>query len=680
MKTKIILFALLLTSAHFANSQDVIEFRVKNFDADSLVLVIKDKEGKEKIDALNYLSNVLCRKNTDSSIICATQALQLSKHLEYRKGIADSYYYLGNDYYLRDSLRPTITNYLKALRIYEDLDPTEEYGNLLWQLAVVNALNERWENALPYCKESLVVYGKINDIPGIRVSTVGLALVCKYLAVSDSALYYHYLDSALYYNYKALDILEQYPNQKQFANVCNEMGINNGFRFWDSGDTVYLTKAISWFVKGLESIDPESGWRVMLTYNINAYYEAYGSEDSTAIGKSYLNSVPRQPGGWSIADKASEMYYQGNVDSALVLYHIALDATEEEIASFTMDTEKNPSQILRGHYGAKGRKKYIHNQLHMIYNELGKEKLALEHYKIFKKTEEELHEKETQDLIDLLELESQEEKRKSQIIIMGQENELKDSKLSQARMANYGMIAFVFVLGLVGVMFVRQNKIKNEHKTVLLEQKLLRLQMNPHFIFNALSNILNFVDKNDNKNASNYLGTFSKLLRTTLESTREDMVPFEKEVSSLENYLELQKLRYKEKFDYHVEVDENIDKEDMSIPPMLVQPFIENAIEHGIRHKKTPGRIDVRFFLKDKKILCEVEDDGVGRKNAWEAETKERASHKSLATDIIKDRIKNLNRKFKQKIQLEIIDKISENAEATGTKVLLDLPFRSVYE
>jgi sensor histidine kinase YesM len=127
-------------------------------------------------------------------------------------------------------------------------------------------------------------------------------------------------------------------------------------------------------------------------------------------------------------------------------------------------------------------------------------------------------------------------------------------------------------------------------------------------------------------------------------------------------------------------VDEKIDEEDMSIPPMLVQPFIENAIEHGIRHKQTPGRIDVRFFLKDKKIQCEVEDDGVGREKAWEAEAKERTGHKSLATDIIKDRIKNLNRKFKQKIQLEIIDVISESKEATGTKVLLDLPYRSVYE
>jgi LytS/YehU family sensor histidine kinase len=157
------------------------------------------------------------------------------------------------------------------------------------------------------------------------------------------------------------------------------------------------------------------------------------------------------------------------------------------------------------------------------------------------------------------------------------------------------------------------------------------------------------------------------------------MVPFEKEIGTLKNYLELQKLRFPEKFEYSLVVDEKIDQEEMSIPPMLVQPFIENAIEHGIRHKKTTGRIDVRFGLKGNKIVCEVEDDGVGREKAWEAEYAERGDRKSLATEIIKDRIHVLNKKFKQKIKLEIIDLKSEKAEAIGTKVLLDLPFGSVF-
>ncbi len=262
---------------------------------------------------------------------------------------------------------------------------------------------------------------------------------------------------------------------------------------------------------------------------------------------------------------------------------------------------------------------------------------------------------------------------------MAQDNELNEMKVAQSRIFNIGVAAIFLILFLVGLLFLRQNKLKNEHKSTLLEQKLLRLQMNPHFIFNAFSNILRLIDMNDNKRASAYLTTFGKLLRTTLESTREDMVPFETEIGTLRNYLELQKLRYPEKFEFSLEVDEKIDQEDMSIPPMLVQPFIENAIEHGIRHKTTTGRIDVRFALMNKKIICEVEDDGVGREKAWEAEYTERGNHKSLATEIIRDRIQVLNKKFKQKIKLEIIDIKSEQSVAIGTKVLLDLPYGSVY-
>ena len=108
---------------------------------------------------------------------------------------------------------------------------------------------------------------------------------------------------------------------------------------------------------------------------------------------------------------------------------------------------------------------------------------------------------------------------------------------------------------------------------------------------------------------------------------------------------------------------------------MLIQPFIENAIEHGIRHKQGKGHIYIRFRLEDKKVICEVEDDGVGREKAWETEYQERKTHKSLATEIITDRIQALNKKLKQKIRLHIIDLKTETNEPSGTKVVLDIPY-----
>jgi LytS/YehU family sensor histidine kinase len=300
---------------------------------------------------------------------------------------------------------------------------------------------------------------------------------------------------------------------------------------------------------------------------------------------------------------------------------------------------------------------------------------ALEYYKLKQETNLELSEEDTKNLIAVLEAESENEKTAKQIAMLERDKQINELKAVQSRNFNIGLIAVFVILLIVGILFIRQNKLKIEHKSTLLEQKLLRLQMNPHFIFNALSSIHSLMNPKDIKRASEYLGNFSRLLRSSLESSREDYILLEEEISSIKNYLELQQLRYENKFDYNIDVDEEIDKEGAIIPPMLIQPFIENAIEHGIRHKEDKGNIYIRFKLDNKKVSCEIEDDGVGREKAWEVEYEKKGKHKSLATEIIMDRINILNRKLKQKISLSITDLKSDANEAVGTMVRLDLPY-----
>ena len=175
--------------------------------------------------------------------------------------------------------------------------------------------------------------------------------------------------------------------------------------------------------------------------------------------------------------------------------------------------------------------------------------------------------------------------------------------------------------------------------------------------------------------ASDYLSRFSKLVRQILNNSVEEYIYLEDEIESIENYLELQKVRYKDMFDYTLEVDEDIDTETVLIPPMLAQPFIENAIEHGMKHKDSKGNIWIRLKLKGSKILYEVEDDGIGRKKAQEILQKNDKDHKSMATTITLDRIKVLNKKRKKKILIDIIDLKNDRDEATGTKVILEIPF-----
>ncbi len=215
------------------------------------------------------------------------------------------------------------------------------------------------------------------------------------------------------------------------------------------------------------------------------------------------------------------------------------------------------------------------------------------------------------------------------------------------------------------------QRLRLENSLLEMERKALRLQMNPHFIFNALDSISSFIFKNDPKQAVRYLNNFAKLMRLTLESSMEHLHPVETEVSILKNYLELEMLRFKGKFEYEIEIDDEIDY-DVGIPPMLIQPHVENAILHGIKPKEGMGHLSIRFILKGDLLICEVEDDGIGRKRA--KELPKRQDHRSMATQINKDRLRLLKISKSDEIDIEIIDK--ENH--TGTKVIIKLPAESI--
>lgn len=217
----------------------------------------------------------------------------------------------------------------------------------------------------------------------------------------------------------------------------------------------------------------------------------------------------------------------------------------------------------------------------------------------------------------------------------------------------------------------REERLRLENDLLEMERKALRLQMNPHFIFNALDSISSFIFKQDPKMAVRYLNNFAKLMRLTLESSMEHIHPVETEVSVLKNYLELEKLRFNNKFEYEIEVDEELDY-DIGLPPMLIQPHVENAILHGLKPKEGTGFIHISFKLDGELLCCTIEDDGIGREKAKDLPNKK--AHRSMATQINKDRIDLLKRSMNDVIDLKIIDKYNQQGEACGTKVIIRLP------
>lgn len=241
----------------------------------------------------------------------------------------------------------------------------------------------------------------------------------------------------------------------------------------------------------------------------------------------------------------------------------------------------------------------------------------------------------------------------------------------------------VLIVGLVILLiFLRYRRKNKEEKEKLriernmleLEQKTLRLQMNPHFIFNAMNTVQALIAKNDTKQARYYLAKFSKLMRKILENSRHSFISIQDEIETLVNYLNLEMLNTDFPFDYEIVVDDQIQPDAYGIPPLILQPFVENAIVHGIKEIAYQGKITVSFSLQEKFIECIIEDNGRGRKAAKEIRHQKSSYHKSTALVLTQERLSALNEDNSYQ-SFEIVDM----QDPSGTKVFVRIPIIEVY-
>ncbi len=268
----------------------------------------------------------------------------------------------------------------------------------------------------------------------------------------------------------------------------------------------------------------------------------------------------------------------------------------------------------------------------------------------------------------------QAEQKDDEITLLSQENQIQSFKIGRNRLILFSVIAISILLLFILMLFLRQNRIKSGRKVAEFKQRLLRSQMNPHFIFNSLTSVQSFIMQHDEIKASIYLSRFSELVRSILSNSQVEMITLEEELNTIENYLELQKIRFPEKFDYSISVDKGLNPESINLPPMLTQPFIENAIEHGFRLISHKGQIDLNFSLRHGFLIVQITDNGIGRQRSMEIKTQKEKDHKSLATLITLERINTINKKHKKKIRFEIVDLIDDQGQGTGTKVVFSIP------
>lgn len=237
-----------------------------------------------------------------------------------------------------------------------------------------------------------------------------------------------------------------------------------------------------------------------------------------------------------------------------------------------------------------------------------------------------------------------------------------------------GVIALALLLGIFYILY-RQFQLSNEKKVLTLEQSMLRSQMNPHFLFNSLNSIKLYIINNEKKNAVYYLNKFSKLVRKILEASSLKEIPLAEELETVELYMNIENIRFSNDIDFNIHIHEEIDVNNIKIPSLILQPFLENALWHGLSSKKGSKKINLHINKQDANfITITVIDNGVGRAVSEKIKENKVLKRKSVGIDITKERLANFSRDYQNSFNVDIVDLYDENNIASGTKVILYIP------
>jgi LytS/YehU family sensor histidine kinase len=259
--------------------------------------------------------------------------------------------------------------------------------------------------------------------------------------------------------------------------------------------------------------------------------------------------------------------------------------------------------------------------------------------------------------------------KQKKIDLLESEMHLMEEEKHSSELLIYFLTAGI-ILVLISSWIIYNNSRKRRIANQVLALKSLRSQMNPHFIFNALNSVNNYISKNDERSANKYLSDFSKLMRTVMENSQLEFINLSTELQILQLYLTLEHSRFKEKFDYELIVTPDINQDFIEIPPMLIQPYIENAIWHGLRYREEKGMLKVVFQKHvDNGLEVIIEDNGIGRKKSMELKTINQKDKISTGLKNTESRLKIINELYRTRMQVEIED--LDKIEMTGTKVTI---------
>ncbi|PWV45561.1 tetratricopeptide repeat protein [Chitinophaga sp. S165] len=580
------------------------------------------------------------------------EAITLAQRIKYTRGLFDAYNETGNSKRNKSEYLLAADYHQKAIKYAEDA------RNDLWLCIALNntgvdyrRMDDQLEKAFDYHFRALQLAEKINDIRNICIAINSIGNIK--LSTEKYA-------EAINHFEKALELEKQSKNQ---LGVAINLG-NIGYGYQGLGK---LDLAIDYYKKSL-AVNQQLNNSIGLAICYNSLGSAYKEKKDYARAHEYLN-------------KALEV--NDNVDDKV---HVAesylnigklwsLQGNHEEANKYFQESI-GLSLIWRFKYLLMEAYKAMADD-YKARGDFKRSLEAMDRSLVYKDSlleeQSSLAWAQTQAIYEV-------DRKDNQIKLLEHDKQMSELRTKRNVVYTLSMAGFVLMVAIGGFFYIRHRNLETNKQTLQLELRSLRAQMNPHFIFNSLSSIHRFIWSNNQEEASDYLTKFSRLMRMILDNTQYTFISLNKELESLRLYVDLEKLRCNDVFDYQIIVAEDINEEEVMIPPMIVQPYVENAIWHGLVHKSGKGLLEIAVSLKGKTLTCTVTDNGIGRKKAVEIKEKKGQTHRSMGMKVTEGRI-DLIRKINntKEADVNITDLEDEAGKAIGTQVKLILPVEFIF-
>lgn len=572
------------------------------------------------------------------------EAIELSKQKHYQAGLANSYNVMATVYERIPDLKKSILYYTMAMQLAEEHKLEALKGTILYNSASVYEDLGDYDKAFQTSTRALAIKRKLNDSSGIARSYKQIAQHLSYQK--------DYMTSISYFQ-KAIEIQRKLKSKHNLAGTLNSMGV-----VYTSARQYRRALAALHEALAIRQEEGDSLFVESVYLNLGFCYDGMAKPDSAEYY--YLESL-----------KLCRLL-DNKLDKPIVLNNLG------ELYFQQNNTALSEAYLLEGLESARTNKSLIdlrdiQRNLSALYADKNDFKKAYFYQEGYIRAADSLMNEEKMRAVEELTIRFETKEVEEKNMLLQKENDLQKSRLQQR---NYLILAILVVaILLVAILFLytRQKRFRLQKEKLDIEQKLLQIQMNPHFIFNSLQAIQSFILTNRQKESAGYLTSFSRLMRLILENSKHDLISLDKEADTLAYYLELQQLRFKGVFTYDIRIAPAIDKDFMVVPPMLLQPFIENAIEHGFKDMKEPGLLRVDIFQTSGGLVFEVSDNGMGIDRSKQLK-QENKRHRSYALEIIRKRIEVINESLRTAISLSIEDLSQSGELQRGTRVKLYIP------